>query len=274
MAFCTSCGATVNGAFCNQCGTPAAGRTAAAPPPPGPAPVPPPVATGPVQAKRGLSPVAWVLIVLGCVVALVVVAAVGTGFFLVNKARQAGIDPELLRTNPGMAFAKMVTALDPNMEVVSANTGSGTITLRDRRNGKEVTMSIEDVKRGRVRISADDDNGKTAMVEIGGSGKLPSWVPEYPNAGDSKPVFAVRGDSGENSGEAGSVTFTTPDSVEKVVAFYQTKAEEMGMQVELKAVSSRGGTVIGKDEPGQRTLTAIVSEGGPTTVQVTYARKR
>src|SRR5438105_3125218 len=50
MAFCTKCGATVVGAFCSQCGAPSAQAAQA--------PVPAP-------ARRGTSPIVWVLVILG-----------------------------------------------------------------------------------------------------------------------------------------------------------------------------------------------------------------
>jgi hypothetical protein len=268
MAFCTTCGASVNGAFCNQCGTPAKGQSAAVPPP---VVAPPPE---PFVKRRRTSPLVVALIVIGCLFGLGIIAVVGTGLFFVNKARQAGVDPELWARDPGMAVAKMIAAFNPEMEMISTDRASGVVRLRNRRTGKEVTMSLDDARRGRFRFEAEDEQGKTATLEIGGEGKIPAWVPEYPGSSDVKPVFVAKGESGNTVGEAGSVTFTTRDSAEKVVAFYQAKAEEMGMRVQIKASSSDGGTVVGVDEVSERTITAVVSGGSPTTVHLTYARKR
>src|ERR1700676_1184930 len=44
MAFCSNCGAEVQGRFCAKCGTPAAAAAAPPPPPPQSAPIPPPAA--------------------------------------------------------------------------------------------------------------------------------------------------------------------------------------------------------------------------------------
>jgi hypothetical protein len=111
MAFCTTCGATVNGAFCNQCGTPVSAPSggAQAPPPQQPAPgmTPPPgaAAAAPVVVKRGTSPIVWVLVIVLGLFVFGILAVVGTGFFVFHKARQAGLDPELLRRNPGLAVS-------------------------------------------------------------------------------------------------------------------------------------------------------------------------
>ncbi len=268
MAFCTTCGASVTGAFCNQCGTPARGAAA---------PAPPPIAQsvpGAARVKRGLGPVGWILIVLGCLIGVVIVGAVGTGIFVMNKARQAGVDMDLFQTNPGLAIGKLIAATNPEIEVVRTNPGSGTITLRNRNTGKETTVSFEDARHGRFRFTAKDESGKTSTVEIGEGGKLPLWVPEYPNAGAGKPGVIVRGESSDGGGEGGTFTFTTSDPAEKVLSFYQRKAEGLGMKVELKATSpSGGGTIVGVDEEGERTLTAVVADGNPTTVNLTFSRK-
>src|ERR1041384_992449 len=135
MAFCTNCGATMTGAFCNQCGTARSG--AGTPPPPAaqasvsaaPVPVPP--------STRKTSPIVWLLVIVLGVVVFAGICLVGAGFFVIHKAKRAGIDPELMRTNPGLAIGKMMAAFNPDVEVVRTNDATGTITVRDRRTGQE-----------------------------------------------------------------------------------------------------------------------------------------
>ena len=77
MAFCTSCGATVQGAFCQQCGTPlsAAAASAAAP-----AAAPPSVA--PVKGK--ISPVVWILLAVAGIIVLGIIGLVGAGLYVAH----------------------------------------------------------------------------------------------------------------------------------------------------------------------------------------------
>src|SRR5262245_38399674 len=268
MAFCTNCGANVTGAFCNQCGTP---NRAAAEQPLGVPPLP----TGVEPTKRKTSPIVWVLVILLGIFVLGFVGVVGTGFFVYSKVKQAGIDPELFRTNPGLAIGKVITAVNPDAEVVRTDDNAGTITIRDKRTGKEVTMSFDQAKSGRVTFSAEDDNGKTATVEIGGANaKLPSWVPAYPGATIQANVTA-RGDGSNGTGEGGNFSFTTDDSASKVISFYQEKAKELGLKANLNASTTDGGTFIASDEGSRRTLSVIAGgDGGKTTVNVTYGSKR
>ena len=275
MAFCTNCGATVNGAFCVQCGTPAsaAGQPGAAPasaPPPAMQAAPQPVPGAVVPRKT--SPIVWVLVgVLGLFV-LLGVAAVGTLRYFVHKA---GIDPELMQRNPGLAVSKMIAAANPDVEVLSTDDSAGKITVRDRKTGKVVSMTFDDAKNGKFSFQATGDDGKTARVEIGAnSGKLPSWVPAYPGA-EAKGTFSIKGDDGNGQGEGGSFSFTTPDSPAKVKAFYEDKCKQAGMKVNLTLNSDQGGMMVATDEDERHTLTVNVAGGSnETTVSVIYGAKR
>jgi len=278
MAFCTNCGASVTGAFCNQCGTPAgaargpvtAASSAAAQPASG-------VAAAPAMAPapRQTSPLVWVLVIILGLFVLGFIGVVGTGYFLVHKARQAGFDPALMSRNPGLAVAKLVTAVNPDAEVIRTDDAAGTITVRDRTNGKVLTFSFDDVRNGKFNMRVEGEDGKTAAVEVGSANaKLPSWVPAYPGS-TAQGTFSITGSSSDGSGEGGNFTFTTPDSPSKVMAFYQDKAKELGMTANLNTNTADGGMLIAAGEDNQRTLTVVVGKGSPdTTVNLTYTVKK
>jgi hypothetical protein len=254
MAFCTSCGATVQGAFCQQCGTPVSAAAAQAAPPQMVPPLSAPV-------KRKTSPIVWILLAVAGVFVLCIVGLIAAGWYVAR--------------NPGAVMAKLITAANPDAEVLSTDLGSQTVRIRDRRTGKEVTLSFDDVKKGRLKFSATGDNGEVANLEIGGGeGKLPAWVPAYPGA-RAQGNLTASGSDGGGVGEGGVVTFTTPDPPSKVTEFYDAKCKEMGMSVNLSQISDTGGMIIGADEGKQRTLHVLVAGGsGDTTITVTYGRKR
>lgn len=281
MAFCTTCGAKVSGAFCTQCGTPisAAGQQppAAAPPPAQappsfqpPAYQAPPVAPPPpaMPGQRKTSPFVWVLVIILGLFVLGAISVVGVGMFVVHKVHEAGIDPELWHRNPGLAASKMITAFNPNMELVRINDADNTITMRDKRTGHEWTMTFDDVQHGRFHMNMRGDNG--ASLDIGGdASKIPSWIPAYPGA---KPEVAFSGSS--DQGEGGTFTFKTPDSPQDVMKFYQDKINGLGMKTNLVANTPDGGTIAATDESGGRSLNVTVSaSGGQTGVAVIYGRK-
>jgi hypothetical protein len=178
-------------------------------------------------------------------------------------------------TNPGLVMAKIITAANPDAEVLGTDVGSQTVRIRDRKTGEEVTLSFDDIKKGRLKFSATGKNGEVANMEIGGGeGKLPSWVPTYPGA-KAQGNMTANGGGADGMGEGGVVTFTTPDPASRVTAFYEAKCKEMGMTVDLTQVSGSGGMVMGSDEGGKRTLSVTIGGGnGDTTFVLTYGRKR
>ncbi|HEY2018267.1 MAG TPA: hypothetical protein VGH38_32400 [Bryobacteraceae bacterium] len=224
--------------------------------------------------KRGTSPLVWILVIVLGLFILGAIGVVGAGYFVVHKARQAGLDTDLMKRNPGLAAAKLITAMNPDAEVVRTDEGAGTITVRDRKSGKETTLSFDDARNGKFNMKIHGDDGN-ATVEIGGAGsKLPSWVPAYPGS-TAQGTFSMKGSSNDGAGEGGNFTFTTPDPADKVMSFYQDKAKEMGMKANLTTNSQDGGMLIVADEERQRTLTIVVAKGSPdTTVNLTYAVKR
>jgi hypothetical protein len=221
--------------------------------------------------RRRTSPLVWVLIAILGLFILGGIATIGTGLFVLHKVRQAGVDTDLLKNNPGYAVAKMMLAANPDMEEVSHDERAGTITLRNRKSGKYTTMNFADIKNGRFKITADSDDGGTAGIEVGsGASKLPAWVPAYPGAKDENTV-SIHG-AGEDGKEGGNLSFTTPDPPSRVISFYQDKARALGMKVNFTSTGDEGGMIVATDEDLGRSLTVIVGSG--THVNVTYGTKK
>ncbi len=264
MAFCTNCGGPVTGAYCPNCGNPAAGRpapaNAAAPPPP----------------RRKTSPIVWILVaVLGLFVIGAAIIFAG-GVLLVHKAQQAGIDSDLLRTNPGLAVSKLIAAANPNIEVVSTDDGAGTITVREKSTGKVITLTFDEARKGNFRFEAQDENGKRATMEFNGqNAKIPSDFPVYPGA-KVEGNFSVSGDGGGPEGSAAQYSFSTSDPPRKVMAFYHEKLEDAGMKLALATNTADGGMLVAEDDARGRTVNVIVEagSGGDTAIRVTLRGKK
>ena len=278
MAFCTNCGATINGAFCTQCGRPAGSAAppspAAAPVPPAAAYQPPPMAQPPfapaVAAQRKTSPIVWVLVIVLGLFVLGGLTIAGLGFFVVHKVKQAGLDPDLMARNPGLAISKLVASTNPDIQVLNTNDNAGTITVRDRRTGKVTTLTFDQARNGQFSVTAQDDQGKNATLDFGGSVRgIPGWVPSYPGGSTPKSTFSASAGDGNVSG---SFTFTTTDSQERVLSFYQDKCKELGLKT-TNISSPGGGSVIGTDDVTKRSLLVFVGTGSPVTVSVTYGLK-
>jgi len=272
MAFCSSWGAKASGAFCGNCGTPVS--AAGAPPPAAPPPAAASNAGVPPAPQRRTSPLVWVLVVILGLFVLGGLATVGTGLFIAHKVRQAGFDSGLMRRNPGYAVAKMFLGSHPDLEEVSHDDNAGSITLRDRRTGKETTLNFSDIQNGRFHITAEGDNGGTATLDFGGgAAKLPAWLPAYPGS-NGKATFSASGTDNQVFKEGGTFAFTTADLPTQVLSFYQDKVRDLGMKVNVTTTTPQGGMFTAADEGSHRSLTIVVGRSGSeTSVSVTYGSK-
>jgi hypothetical protein len=222
--------------------------------------------------RRKTSPIVWVLVAILVLCGLGLMAAIGAGAFVLHKMRRAGVDPAMFRDDPTRAVGLLIAAAHPDFEVLDADRGSGTVTLRDRRNGKRFTMSFDDARRGRFVLRADDSEGRGGALELGESAHVPAWIPEYPGSRPT-PVFSARGESDDGVGEAGNFTFSTEDSTSRVLSFYEAKAREMGMTLRTAGVSETGAVTASDDERHRFLKVVVTPDSGRTTVNVTYGRK-
>lgn len=226
------------------------------PPPPSAAPTPAPPAAPTPAKKEGLPPLAWVGIGCGALllIALIVFAA-GT-WFVAEKARDFAASVE---ENP-MAAVEMAIRLNPDLEVVESDEAKGTITVRNKETGEEITVNLDEFKEGRlsvltgegeessiqvgqreggIEITSEKD-GQTSRLRIGaGSEDVPDWVPKYPGSQPTGTYIATTAE-----GTSGTFGLTTSDAPEEVIEWYADELEDLGLTVERSTFAtpvSRGG---------------------------------
>jgi len=232
-----------------------------------------------------------VLISIACVVVVGLLLLGLGGWFLYEKAKEAGLDTELLSENPAVAVARMAAAMNPNIEVVSVDENAGQITILDKESGKKVTLNLEDVAQGKISFETDD--GKTSTLEVTeneGQGtvrlqssegtaefgqtsvKLPDWIPLYPGA------TVQGGMSGQTAeGLSGQASIATPDSPEKVIEFYTEALKKAGLEVNTIQHGGADGidamiNAVGADQGRQVVLMIGKSEQG-TTGSVAFSER-
>lgn len=237
-------------------------------------PPPPPAAA---QPPKKTSPLVWVL--LGCAgfILLIGIAAIVLLSYGVH----------VFQRNPAAALARIALAANPNAEVVSVDDDHGRVVIRDKRTGKTVTLNLEDVKKG--RISFEGENGEkvtiqgegesgamkvqssegTATFGAGGPVKLPAWFPAYAGV-TPRGTYSVS----DNTSDAAGFQFTTKDSPEQVLQFYETGLKSAGLKVTTMK-QDNGGMVTGQDEGEQRQALVTVSVAdGATQVTGTFKSKK
>ncbi|MBI4877669.1 MAG: hypothetical protein HY822_23810 [Acidobacteria bacterium] len=244
---------------------------------------------GQMPPKKKTSPWVWVAVGVGAFIMIIVLVVVAGAFFVWYKVKQAGLDPELMKKNPALAVSKLVAATNPNVEVLGVDDSKGIIRVREKSSGKIMTLNFEDAKQGRFVFQ---EEGKDAVVvkQTGegevkvssaegtmtfrqGAGKTPGWAPVYPGATMEGNVSMQGGE-----GESGSFHFTTKDSADKVVAFYESALKSAGMKVTSNLTreggSNTGGMVMGQDDAKNRNVMATIGTGDQgTTVNVVFSTK-
>ncbi len=254
--------------------------------------VPPPVppASVPTQqppAPKKTSPWLWVCVGCGVLCLIVVLVFVVGGLFLFKKGKDFVKTAE---KNPAVAAAKIVAAVNPEIEVVDADDKAGTVTLRHKKTGETITLNAEDIKKGRLKftnekgqevtIEGSQEHGKVKvssqqgeMVFGEGAGELPDWVPVYPK-GKASGSWQTR----SREGAGGAAVFTTADAPDKVMAFYERELKARGFSPSTSRFEQNGklvgGLVQGKHAQGRRlTVTVTQEAGGQTNVALAYEVK-
>lgn len=243
--------------------------------------------------KKGMS--TFVKVLLGCGVLLLLGIGscfVVSGYFLKKGVGKLSDFAKEMETNPDAATvraAELALRLNPEVDVVSSDPAAGTITVREKKTGKEVTFNLEDIKAGRFSITADgettnvdidasaDSGGQmkvvtdqgTAVFGAGGQ-QAPAWVPNYPG-GRTEGLANIEA-KGERSG---TFTLRTADTPDTVLSFYESKLKEAGFEVQKASLSYNGapsGTLNASADKRQLSITAAAQDG-ETQALVTYNEK-
>lgn len=263
----------------------------------------PPPQSAPSPAKKGLSPLAWIAIIVGGVLVVCVIGAVVVGVFIwragsraIQEATGTSSFSELaerMQDNPARTVAETMIRMNPELEAIETDEDAGTITVRQKSSGEVVTLSFADIAEGRMNISTADGeivvdasggeqggitlSGPDGQTRIGGAASLddlPDWVPSYPGGTDLQVPYQTTTDgslSGALSGE-------TTDDVDTVIAYYRGQFEADGYTVNGESLTRTAdgafGVLSAQLGDGERTL-SVTAVGQPdaTRIMLNYGAK-
>jgi len=246
-----------------------------------------PASQAPVTPKKGLSPLQWVLIVLGTLFVLMTGACVACGLAINSFVGNIASDFE---ANPAKAAAELAVRMNPDLELVSSDDEAGTMTVRNRETGEEITVDFSEIaagnlsfrtEEGEVAISAEEGGltatgpgGEVATFGAGASAQIPDWVERYPGAEFEQAGYSSS--TAEQSG--GAFSMLTDDDTESVASWYRQRLEDLGYEVQLTSTTASEGdssVVIGTLASPERTQSVVVTRrDGRTQVTVQYSGKQ
>ncbi len=241
----------------------------------------------PTAPKKGLSGLAIAGIGCGGLFIIVVLA----GGLLLQKGCSKIIEATSeMRDHPVTAGAKLIVAMNPNLELIKADETTKEITIKDKQSGQVMTMSLDDMQKGKFKVS--DDKGNETVVDTSGGSKgivkmktqdggetiiggsaadtpLPAWAPAYPGAAQQQGGMRVEKDGKLN----GMASFQSADPVAKVKDFYDAKLKEAGFKTEVNTMNFNGkdsATVNATKDGGQKVGVIINADEGKTNWVLSY----
>ena len=239
----------------------------------------------PNEQPQGQQPVAkktsvWVWILGGLAIfffAITLTCGV-IGYMGMRMIKNAGFDSELMKSNTGLAMAKMATAMNPDYETVKTNDREGTIVVREKSTGKIITMKFDPATKKMVVIDNDgkqasvtiDNTGFTAKsgdgtVKFGGTAdSAPAWVPVYPGSAPQNTMSANSADGSQNT-----FTFKSNAAADKILAYYSDQLKSAGFTIGMTANTGQGGMLQASDDGKKRTIIVSVgtsAEGTQTSI--------
>ena len=203
---------------------------------------------------------------------IIAVVVISGGVFLSKKAKEDGIDADLLKKNPALAAA------NPELELVNVDEDSRTMTIRNKETGERLKVDFEDIEKGRISfeteegemtIKADeagasakikDEEGETESVEFGISSdrsEIPDWIPVF------KGNLNVSFTGSDQEMSAGNFSIETDAKPKEIQDFYVTRLEKQGLSVEI-STSEFGGSQLTNltfsDEDDKRHVSINIQE--------------
>lgn len=236
----------------------------------------------PVQPKK-TSPVVWIIVgVLGLVMVAGMVVIAG-GLFVAKKVHDAA-------SNPALLAAKVMAAANPDVEILSSDDRNGTVTFKEKKSGKVITLDFDQIKQGRLVFEEDGkkvtvnsttdgvnltgSDGSAVQIGSNASAKMPDWLPAYPGS-NAQGTFSMQ----DASQSGAAVSFTTKDAVDKVSSFYDDALRKAGLTTNVNLMQQDGKTsgAMITAESGDKKRSAVVNISAgddAATVGITYSDKK
>ena len=246
-------------------------------PPPAPGSAPP--------AKKKSNVVLWVIIGVFAFFLLIGIVVVGGMYFLWNKVKDVAGDME---GNPALAITKVITTMNPDLEVISIDEANNTIKIRQKSSNKTIELDLDRIKEGNLSAVFEgedgpetfelktDDAGTVEMksgdrtLKIGeNAGGTPAWVPRLPGV-----VVKQLMSSTEGTTSMGAFSYPSKKPTKDILDFYEKESAKAGLEPKSRNIRPRMASLV--LEGGGKFLQIYFTtpaDGEEGTATVTYREK-
>lgn len=266
----------------------------------------PPPASPPssAPAKKGLSPIAWILLIIGVIGTVAVAGCFVVGVWVFRAGQEAvqevtgdtslGSFLEDLRKNPTRVGAEAVIRANPDLDLVATDEAAGTVTFRDNRTGEESTLNFEDIAEGRFSVTTADGEisidgseaatgggvtltGPEGTTRLGATVDLsdvPDWVRLYPGATETQSTFQTT----SAGSVSGALSGTTTDSAQVVIDYFAAELENAGYTIMSQSMTRTPDGALGAiaaelEAEAHSTNVTAIEQDGETQVMVNYEKR-
>jgi hypothetical protein len=196
---------------------------------------PPPPVQAPPPAQKGNKTLLYVGIGCGALIFIGLIAGGLFAWYATQKAME-------FADNPAYGTLRLAVAANPELETVSADAATGTITVRDKKTGKIETLTIDSMQDGKLVIAGGDGS---KMVFAGGE--------------NGQGELVITGKNGEKlvakGGPGGGSVVVTGQNGE-----VQAQAQAVGDQIKID-------TPAQGDQPAGTVVLGAPGAGGPSLPQ-------
>ncbi len=188
--------------------------------------------------------------------------------------------------SPQAATAKLIVAMNPDLEYVSEAKESGRLTIKVKSSGETVSLSYKDIAEGKLtmtdstgaemNVESRDGTGritvknKDGTTVIGGDATQapPAWVPLHPS------LSAMSGGVRTETATKLKGTYLTESTtgMSEMKTFYEEKLTAIAFKTKLTSSSADSCIIAGTSPDGVSSLTVMISssDGKGCTVMLNY----
>ncbi|MFM2410945.1 MAG: hypothetical protein RL481_1773 [Pseudomonadota bacterium] len=152
--------------------------------------------------------------------------------------------------------------------LLAACGSSDTIRYKDS-EGNDRTINVQD-KDGTRSVSSDDGLTRAKGTRGSAKARFPAFAPQYPGANVQSVVDMDVGTGSTGGVKQHIITMASPDTPEKVIAFYRTSISASGKSVKEAEGATGPMLVVGGTNPldAEGYVTAMANGAAGTSVNV------